>query len=78
MQVVMVWQKDAPDADSPDLEDTTAELRVFRSEQELLSAWLQLVQDKDPDALILFQVEADLALASHSATVDPSRDALLI
>ena len=37
-----------------------AEVQVFSSEKDLLEAWLQLLRDYDPDALITFQVRSFL------------------
>ena len=34
-----------------------AEVRIYSSEKEMLLAWLELMRQHDPDALIVFQVK---------------------
>ena len=55
MQIAMVLSKKSPASSYKD-PGIAADVQVFGSEKELLEAWLQLIKQYDPDALIIFQV----------------------
>lgn len=42
-----------------------AHVRIFDSEKDMLLAWLQLIRECDPDAIIVFQVACNLNLAKQ-------------
>ena len=57
LQVVLAFCKDGPPISYTD-PGTAAEVQIFSNEKEMLLAWLQLVREYDPDALITFQVSS--------------------
>jgi DNA polymerase elongation subunit (family B) len=55
MQVVVLWQQGAAINEFFD-PGLGATVRVFGSEKAMLTAWLEVVKQYDPDALVTFQV----------------------
>jgi hypothetical protein len=53
--VVLLWQQGATASECFD-PGLGATVRVFGSEKEMLAAWLEVVKQYDPDALVTFQV----------------------
>ena len=54
-QVVLAWQGGAQQRE---WQDSTyqAHVHMFASEEAMLRAWLALVKEADPDALVVYQV----------------------
>lgn len=53
--MVLLWQKGGVGAELFHPEQG-AKIRVFETEQKMLGAWLLLLREYDPDALVAFQV----------------------
>ena len=53
----MTWQKGGEASELVD-PSSGAKVRMFQSEQEMLSAWLVLLKDWDPDAIVTFQARS--------------------
>lgn len=56
----MVWQQGREEAEMFD-PGAGANVQVFASEQEMLRAWLLLLKDWDPDAIVTFQARVIMA-----------------